>query len=251
MSSIRDLARVVSTDPSLTARLLRVANSAFFCGGRGVDTVDRAVMVLGTQQVHDIVLATSVMSQFSRIPVRLVDMNGFWRTSLFAAVASRVLADRCSIFDSERVFVAGLLAQIGQLVLYLSVPDTMRQLLQVLQAEDRPVHVVERLLLGFDYAAVGGELLAGWNLPASLVDPIRYHTDPDVAGGHVLEASLVSIAVALAGDAARPDRVADLGRHLRPETLARAQLTAADLPPLLAEVAEMTGEAEIAYLAAA
>ncbi|MBS1173387.1 MAG: metal dependent phosphohydrolase [Proteobacteria bacterium] len=250
-SSVRDLVDAVSTDPSLTARLLRVANSAYFGGGRAVDTIERAVVVLGNRQIHDIVLATSVMSRFSRIPARLVDMNGFWRMSLFAAAASRLLADRCLIFDSERLFVAGLLAQIGQLVLYLRVPDAMTRVLEIAQGEDQPIHLVERELLGFDYAAVSGELFAAWKLPASLVGPIRCHTDPATAGDHVLEALVVGVAVGLAADAGRPTRLANPVRDLSAASLATLGLDAGDLRPLCQEAAELTREAATVFLAAA
>lgn len=249
-SSIRDVVDVVSTDPSLTARLLRVANSAYFGGRHGVDTVERAVVVLGTQQIHDIVLATSVISRFSGIPVRLVDMNGFWRTSLFAAAASRLLADRCFFFDSGRLFVAGLLAQIGQLVLYLRVPEEMGHVLDVAQREDVPIHIVERERLGFDYAAVSGELLAAWQLPPALVDPIRYHTDPAASPNHALEAAVIGIAVALAADAGRPGRPADPARHVATPLLATVGLDAGDLEPLREEAAELTREAAPLFLAA-
>ena len=250
-SSLRDIADLVSTDPALAARLLRVANSAYFGGRLGVDTIERAVAILGTQQIHDIVLATSVIRRFSGIPVRLVDMHGFWRDSVFAAAASKLLADRCFIFDSDRVFVAGLLAQLGQLVLYVRVPEVMSSALEIARREDRPIHLIERQLLGFDYAAVSGELFTAWQLPASLVEPIRHHTDPAASGDNALEASVVGIAVALAADASRPAPVADPARHVSADALGIAGLDADGLVPLCKEAAELAREAESVFFAAA
>ncbi len=250
-SSLGDIADMVSTDPGLAARLLRVANSAYFGRRQEVDTVRRAVAVLGTQQIHDIVLATSVIGRFAGIPVRLVDMHGFWRASVFAAAASKLLADRCNILDSERMFVAGLLAQVGQLVLYLHLPDVMSSALEIAQREDRPIHLVERELLGFDYAAVSGELFTAWQLPPGLVEPIRHHTDPASVADDALEASVVGIAVALAADTNLAAPIADPARRLGAKALGTVGLTAGDLVPLCAEAAEFAREAVGVFLAAA
>ncbi|MCU0971223.1 MAG: HDOD domain-containing protein [Gammaproteobacteria bacterium] len=250
-ASLGDIADVVSTDPALAARVLRVANSAYFGHRQGVDTIRRAVTVLGTRQIHDLVLATSVIGRFKGIPLRLVDMRGFWRASVFAAAASQLLAERCHIVDCERMFVAGLLAQVGQLVLYMHLPSVMSRALEIAQHEDRPIHLIERELLGFDYAAVSAELFTAWQLPPSLVEPIRHHTDPTAAGDGALEASVVGIAVALAADASAASPPPDSTRRLGAKALGTVGLTAGDLVPLCAQAARLSREAVGIFLAAA
>ena len=189
-----DIADVISCDPALSARFLRVANSAFF-GLRGrVETVSRAVAIMGMQQVHDIVLATSVARAFSGLPSNLVDMEQFWRNSVYCAIVSRMLAVRCNVLDSERLFVEGLLSDIGHLIMYMKVPDQARRALMQAQQELCPLHQMERKLVGCDYAQVGGELITVWGLPESLATAIRYHTEPSVTQERRLETSILHIA---------------------------------------------------------
>ncbi len=199
-AGVSDFADVISCDPGLSARFLRVANSAYF-GLRGrVETLPRAIAIMGTQQVHDIVLATSVAWAFSGLPSSLVDMEQFWRRSVYCAIVSRLLAERCEILDSERVFVEGLLSDVGHLIMYLKVPGQLRQALLQAQQEQSPLHLMERKLVGCDYAQVGGELMAMWGLPESLHTVVRYHTEPSVAQEHRLETSIVHLAAAITAD---------------------------------------------------
>ncbi len=189
-----DIADVISCDPGLSARFLRVANSAFF-GLRGrVETVSRAVAIMGMQQVHDIVLATSVARAFSGVPSSLVDMEQFWRNSVYCAIVSRMLAMRCGVLDSERLFVEGLLRDVGHLVMYLKVPEQARRALMQAQQESCSLHQMERKVVGCDYAEVGGELMAVWGLPESLATAIRYHTEPSAIEERRLETSILHIA---------------------------------------------------------
>jgi HD-like signal output (HDOD) protein len=249
--AIADVADLVNTDPATAARLLRIANSAYFGGLEGVDTVNRALVVLGTRQVHDIILATSVIRRFAGIPVKLVNIHRFWQASVLAAAAARLLADRCFIFESERMFTAGLLAQLGQLVLYLRVPSVMSKVLEITRRDDRPIHLVERELLGFDYAEVGGELLTAWKLPSSLVVPIRHHTNPAHAAERVLEASVIAIAVTLAGDGEQVTSQPDLARRVDIVALQAVGLCASDLESLRTEAGSLAREGDSLFLAAA
>lgn len=249
--TLGDITDLVSTDPALTARLLRVANSAYFGGLDGVDTVRRALVVLGTRQIHDIVLASSVISRFAGIPVRLVNMHSFWQSSVLAAAASKMLAERCFIFESERMFTAGLLAQLGQLVLYLRLPSVMSRALEIARQEGQPIHLVERELLGFDYAEVGGELFEAWQLPVGLVEPIRHHINPVAAAERMLEASVISIAVTLSADSSPAAGKADAARHVSAAALEVVGLAAGDLDSLRVEAVELAREGESLFLAAA
>ncbi len=193
-----DIADVISCDTGLSARFLRVANSAFF-GMRGqVETVSRAVAIMGMQQAHDIVLATSVARAFSGVPSSLVDMEQFWRSSVYCAIVSRMLAVRCDVLDSERLFVEGLLRDVGHLVMYLKVPEQARRALMQAKQESCPLHRMERKVVGCDYAQVGGELMSVWGLPESLIMAIRYHTEPSMVQKHRLETSILHIAAGVA-----------------------------------------------------
>lgn len=121
--AMNDIADVISQDPAMTARLLRLVNSAYFGFAAKIDTVNRAVGMLGSQQVHDLVLAASVAQRFEGMSNQVMDMERFWLRSVTRAIACRELAVMCNMLDGERVFVAGLLSDIGHLIMYQSVPD--------------------------------------------------------------------------------------------------------------------------------
>jgi putative nucleotidyltransferase with HDIG domain len=195
-SSAEDIGRVVSQDAALTARLLTLANSAMFGLPRRIDTVSRAIAVLGTRQVRDLTLGLSAVRAFRGIPNDLVSMESFWHHSVLCAVAARALAAECARGRPESSFVAGLLHDIGQLVLFNRLPDESRQaLLMTVDAPNEPdLHLCEREILGFDHATVGGALARRWRLPAGLVECIECHHDPAKAQAHPLDVAIAHIA---------------------------------------------------------
>ncbi|MDH3452740.1 MAG: HDOD domain-containing protein, partial [Gammaproteobacteria bacterium] len=168
--------------------------SAFFGFAAKVDTVSRAVSLLGTQQIHDLVLATSLASVFKSGPGHAIDIDAFWHRSVYRAVAAKLLAGHCNVLDAERLFVAGLLSDIGHLVMYLVIADEAEEARRESLQSARLLQVVERERLGFDCAEVGSELLAAWNLPDSLVTIVRHHLEPTQADDFALETAIVHIA---------------------------------------------------------
>lgn len=172
--SLPDIANVVSLDPALTARVLRAVNSAYF-GLRGrVETISKAISMIGTGELHSLVLATSAGQAFKNISCKLIDMESFWQHSVRAALAARGFAETSLRRHRERVFLSALLHDVGQLVLYHQLPQQSTTILQAVQAgHDR--EEAEIAVLGFTHAEVGAILLEHWNLPASLVLPVRFH----------------------------------------------------------------------------
>lgn len=186
-----DVANVIRDDTALTARLLKVVNSAFFSFPRRIDTVSQAVTVVGTSQVRDLALATSVLTLFKNVSPDLVDMDGFWKHSLACGVGARVVAGLRREGNVERFFVAGILHDVGKLVSYLRIPDAAAEALQMAEEEGSLLHQAERTVMGFDHAQVGDALLTQWNMPASLREAIRFHHLPQRAGRFPLEAAAV------------------------------------------------------------
>jgi len=177
-SSIIDLSNVVSVDAAITARLLHVVNSVYFGLMSRVDTVTRAVNVLGMQQVHDIVLASSVSAMFKGMSPANMNMTRFWSNSVMRALIARTGAEMVRSSDLERFFVTGLLADIGHLAMYQVEPRLAEQA-QVQSAQSgAPLHEVERELLGCDYAEVGAALVEKWHLPPRLSAAISGQIDP-------------------------------------------------------------------------
>lgn len=187
-SSIGELTAVISHDPAMTGRLLRISNSAYFGMAARIDTVARAITLLGMQQVHDLVLATSVAGALDGLKSDTVDRESFWRECVRRAVAARLLATHCNVLDTERLFVQGLLCNVGWLVLAAGAPACIAAL------GWHPTRSAQRALLGFDLAELGGALLEAWRLPEPVHLPIRHHLEPLRAPDFQLEACIVHVA---------------------------------------------------------
>ena len=197
-SCAADMARAIETDPNMTARLLRMANSPFFGFAANVDTTSRAVSRLGTLQIHDLMLATSVASMFSGVRNDVLNVAAFWQDSVRRGVASKLLATHSNVLNPERVFLAGLLGHIGKMVIAIKAPGFLQEAAVAARARGQPLHVVQREMFGLDYAEVGGELLSAWHLPASLEEPVRYQNAPQDAETYRMEAAIVHIAALIA-----------------------------------------------------
>jgi putative nucleotidyltransferase with HDIG domain len=199
-SSSADIARAVSQDPSFTLRLLRVANSALYQFPSAVESVTKAVSIIGTAQIRNLALSMSVASSFEGLPNELVSMQNFWRHSLLCALTARQLAKLIGGCDPDALFTAGLLHDIGELIIFNRLPAQAKQaLLLVLDsAEEIQVHQAEQQVMGFDHSEVGGALAKEWNLPGLLEECIAHHHDLASCQRHRREAALIHLANTLA-----------------------------------------------------
>jgi putative nucleotidyltransferase with HDIG domain len=199
-SNLTDIAKVIGQDPSFTVRLLRVANSSFYGFSSTIDTVTKAVSVIGTSQIRNLALATSVASSFNGLPNTLVSMEHFWRHSLYCALVARILAKHARKCDPDAVFTAALLHDIGELLIFNRLPQKAKEaLLLVLDSADEiPVYIAERQVIGFDHAQVGGELARHWKLPPMLEECIEFHHNVQTSLRFPREVALVHIANILA-----------------------------------------------------
>lgn len=199
-SSSADIVKAVAQDPAFSLRLLQVANSALYRFPAAVDTVAKAVSIIGTAQIRNLALSMSVAKCFAGLPNDLVTMDNFWRHSLYCALIARHLGKAARRCDPDTLFTAGLLHDIGELVIFNRCPQQAQEaLLAVLDdEEDVPVYAAERAALGFDHAAVGGALARQWHLPPVLEECIAHHHDIGAAERHPREAAIVHIANSLA-----------------------------------------------------
>lgn len=199
-SSTDDIARAINLDPSFSARLLRVANSPLYAFSSSIDTVSKAVSVIGTNQIRNLALSTAIANSFAGLPNSLVSMENFWRHSLYCGLAARKLAGFAGKCEAEAVFTAGLLHDIGELVIFNRLPEQARETLLRVQdsADELSVHQAEQQTMGFDHAQVGGEMARHWKLPVMLEECIAFHHDIQAAKRYPRETALVHIANILA-----------------------------------------------------
>lgn len=196
-SDIYDFAEVISVDPNLSSRVLKVVNSAYFGFPEPVDSIARAVNMLGIGQLHNMVLGISAMSSLE-LPNDIMPLNTFWRASLFAGVLARLLGERMKLVTSEHLFIAGLLHEIGHLVLYSKFPLQALAARQIAEQQGKQIHEAEMQLLGCHYGDIGAMLMANWNLPDNLQILTRNQPVPADADALKIETTLMHLAHACA-----------------------------------------------------
>ena len=179
ISSAASIAKVVSTDPNLSLRLLRLVNSAFYGFPVPIRSISRAIAIVGIRELSSLALAVSTMNAFSHIPSEYVDMRSFWRHSIACGVISRVLASHRKIHRDETFFLAGLLHDIGRALMYIKLPSWMAHGLGVSRFFRLPLLEVEKRLLGFDHGQVTFKLLSQWNIPEPILGLASWHHEPE------------------------------------------------------------------------
>ncbi|MCU7943143.1 MAG: HDOD domain-containing protein [Candidatus Thiodiazotropha sp. (ex Cardiolucina cf. quadrata)] len=196
--SVATLGEIISQDTDLSARLLRLVNSAFFNLKVPVETISRAITIIGTNELRNLVMATTAARIFTGIPGDLVDMTEYWRYSITAGVVAGELAKHCNVLHSERLFVMGVLHDIGRLAIYLKMPQESRDILLITGGDDTLLPDAENDVLGFTHMDVGEALLRKWKLPESIVSVVAHHHRPASTQVFQLETSLLSLAALLA-----------------------------------------------------
>jgi HD-like signal output (HDOD) protein len=193
-TTAQDIGDVVGKDTALTTRLLKLVNSAYFGLPRKVDTVNRAVNMIGMRELRNLTMAASAAEVFSRIPGNLIDMAAFWQHSVYCGLLARNFAQRCSVLHSERLFTAGLLHDVGRLLMLTKLPDQISQAESMRLQSDKDICEIESELVGFNHAEVGQALLLHWNMPENLSTSVLYHHNPGEAHDAFLESALLHIA---------------------------------------------------------
>ena len=197
-SSMNDIEKIISEDAGLTARLLMVVNSAFFNFPQRVESIPKAISIVGTQQLRDLALAISVIRLFKGIPPDLVNIEQFWKHSIGVGIAARTLAAFRRETNVERFFVAGILHDTGRLVMYMKIPDLSREALLRSRKNNELLYVAEAEQLGFDHASVGRVLMQAWKLPFYQEEIVAFHHKPNLATRFPVEAAIVHLADILA-----------------------------------------------------
>lgn len=192
--SIDDIANIITDDQGLTARLLKLANSPMFGYFSKIDTIGKAVTIIGTEQLRDLALAMSVIEIFNNIPKELINMESFWQHSIACGIVARALATYRRETNVERYFAAGILHDVGQLVMCTAVPDIVREILVAGRNDETLYFRSEMAHLGFTHAAVGGALFSKWKIPTSIVEPVACHHTPNRAEQFPLGAAIIHVA---------------------------------------------------------
>jgi HD-like signal output (HDOD) protein len=195
--TMAEVAVLVGRDPGMATRFLRVVNSPLYRRIRKIETVSHAVSLLGIREVHDIVLSAAVAEAFEGIQTDVMNMQKFWQRSFYCAVMTKLLAQECDLSESDRLFVIGLLHDIGHLFMYLAIPEESQQAILRAETLNQPLYQLERELVGFDFAKLGGHVMGQWDLPKSLQIITSFHPEPGKADQFSSEAALLHLASSL------------------------------------------------------
>lgn len=204
-SDTRQIAAVIAKDQVVAAKVMRLANSAFYGSKGNVGTLEHAVRVLGISDFRVLVLAACAMSAIGAPPG--VDMTSHWRHSAIAGQMAAAIAARRN-GEGSFAFAAGLLHSVGVLIVHLTLPEEAQSVSAQADKMDLPARAaIEKDLLGFDHAEVGGELLRRWNLPHAITQAVQGYVRGDL-GEQGLPSAVycgsVSASGALRGDGIEP-----------------------------------------------
>jgi putative nucleotidyltransferase with HDIG domain len=197
-TSALDLARTILEDQALTARLLRLVNSPFYGFPRRIATVTEAVTILGFHPVRNLLLTASVVDLMVSDEMPEFSPTHLWEHSIGVAVAAGLLARYTQHDDREEVFVAGLLHDVGKVVLFRFATKDFLNVLETARSEDITIRAAEQRLLGFTHDQVGRLLAERWKLPVRLSEAIGCHHRPELAQIAKREAAIIHAADILA-----------------------------------------------------
>jgi putative nucleotidyltransferase with HDIG domain len=186
-ADLADAAALIETDQVLTARLLRLANSAFYGVSGQIGSVAKALTLLGTTITRSLLYSTSALDLH-------IDLRGFWEHSIGTAVAAGALAKHLRLPKPEEVSGAGLLHDLGKVVLCKQAPDVFAAALADASSGDHGFGESERRLIGVDHTEVAAWLLERWRIPRRLLEPVVHHHHPERATTARMETAVVHVA---------------------------------------------------------
>ncbi|MCQ8847186.1 HDOD domain-containing protein [Alteromonas stellipolaris] len=169
-SNIDDIADIISFDPALATQLLRVANSALYRFPNKIDTITKALQVVGTRSTYDLALAFGVSQAFKEIDGQVIDLDKFWEQSVSCGLLAKYFAEMRNIREPERLFVAGLLHNIGELVIVDMLPDSAKRC-QAFNARVSPAEL-QAGVLGYTFTNVSAGIIKEWGIPETIYKPI-------------------------------------------------------------------------------
>lgn len=220
-TSLSQLARMIRGDQSMTTKILKVANSAYYGFPKRVPTVSLAVVILGTENVKNLVLSISIMDLVSqRIYRGNIDRRKLWAHPLLCAAACKVLSRRYRFERPEESFVAGLIHDIGKVVIDCHFHEAFVEIQSMGSASASQLLELERSLVGMDHAEIGQRLCQKWNFPTQLAEAVGQHHNPSVLGENNSLPGLVFLGNAVAKQAMAP---AEDGVDLLAKLLALAE----------------------------
>ena len=180
-TTLSDIANLISKDTALSAKILKVSNSAFYSFPQQISSINQAVSILGTNAVRSLVLSFSFLSMKGKKKDKTTfNFEQFWRKSLAGAVTAKLILDQVPGAETEEIFISALLQNIGQLIFATTMPDLFNQVLgRKAEEEETLIGKIEQEVIGIHHCDAGYAVAENWGFPKSLLLPILYHHRPE------------------------------------------------------------------------
>ncbi len=224
-STVADIARIAETDIGLSSRLLRIVNSPYYGFPSNINSIPRAIAIIGTQDLRDLALATTTIDLFANMHNKQNHIKQLWRQCLYCAVISKMLAEALGEQHTEQFFVSGLLHDIGRLILYQAAPEAGHQLLRQNLAVDDDILTAEESLFGFSHTEVGSCLVRKWNLPDNIIEVTACHHTPEEAHQFPMETAIIYIANLIVGAIEREETLESILPSISTTLMETSKLT--------------------------
>ena len=197
-STIDQMVNIVMYDQDLCNRLVKIVNSPIYNLQEEIDTVEKALNIIGTEQLLSIALGSTVLSKFEGIPENLITLKTFWHHGIACGLATKSIAKLKDQKNLDVYFVGGMIHDIGSLIIYKQMPEKARAALIQCNEWGRNLIDAERDVMGFDHAQVGKTLLKKWKLPEWLCEAVAFHHNPHESLVCETEAAIMHVADTIA-----------------------------------------------------
>jgi len=191
----KEIAKIISDDQASSFKVLKIANSAFYGFRSRVDTISQAIMILGFNEIRNIVLALSIINLFSK-EKESMNFNpvGFWEHSIAVGIITRVIGNEAGPINLESYFISGILHDIGKLFLYLYAGKEYAAVFRTIEEKNCLLQEAEKEILGFDHCMIGASVAEKWGLSPNIIYAIKYHETGPVLEKHNRLVATVHIA---------------------------------------------------------
>ncbi|WP_303720519.1 HDOD domain-containing protein [Malonomonas rubra] len=196
-TNIADIGEVIAHDPALSARLLKLVNSAFYHFPGQIGTLSRAITLIGFDELRSLLVASASAQCFNQLAPESIDMNSFWKRSVYCGLVAQKLASLLQDNNGESMFLTGLLHDIGHLILLTSLPEQSQKIVERAGKTGQRMAEIETELLGFNAPQLGALLLENWQLPKKLWEPVGCQLQPENATEYPQQSKLLHLALAI------------------------------------------------------